>query len=128
MYHFHRDFVVIINDIVSFVRCFLFQHLKIIIMYQFFPKTSLASTYVLSRISVVHHAAWNCVRRIFAIVITSILFQVPISTLSMYGIAFSILSFFSYSRFKRRRLQQQSKKNKVLSPTVQKNDKAQQNV
>merc|ERR1719491_906288 len=41
-----------------------------------FASYNLASTYVLSRISVVHHSSLNCVRRVFAIIITSTLFQV----------------------------------------------------
>eukprot|EP00980_Cylindrotheca_fusiformis_P029528 scaffold23499_cov109-Cylindrotheca_fusiformis.AAC.5 len=44
-----------------------------------FASYNLASTYLLSRISVVHHAALNCIRRIFAIVVTSVVFANPIS-------------------------------------------------
>ena len=37
-----------------------------------FTSYNLASTYILSRISVVHHASLNCLRRVFAIISTSI--------------------------------------------------------
>ena len=61
---------------------------------------NLASTYVLSRISVVHHAALNCIRRLFAIVVTSIAFGVPITLLSAVGILVSISGFASFTHFK----------------------------
>jgi hypothetical protein len=61
---------------------------------------SLASTYLLTRISVVHHAALNCTRRIFAIVCTSLLFMIPITFLSALGITMSFFSFmlFTYAK------------------------------
>lgn len=61
---------------------------------------SLASTYLLTRISVVHHAALNCTRRIFAIVLTSMLFRIPITWMSSLGIAISFASFmvFTYAK------------------------------
>ena len=65
-----------------------------------FTAYNLASTYVLSRISVVHHAALNCIRRLFAIVITSIAFGVPITLLSAIGILVSIGGFASFTHFK----------------------------
>ncbi|KAG7356653.1 triose-phosphate transporter family protein [Nitzschia inconspicua] len=65
-----------------------------------FSSYNLASTYLLTRISVVHHAALNCTRRIFAIVCTSILFAIPIPFLSALGITTSFLSFmvFTYAK------------------------------
>jgi len=65
-----------------------------------FTAYNLASTYVLSRISVVHHAALNCIRRLFAIVVTSIAFGVPITLLSAIGILVSISGFASFTHFK----------------------------
>ena len=61
---------------------------------------SLASSYILSRITVVHHAALNCIRRLFAIVVTSIIFSVPITMLSSLGVFISIGAFALYTRFK----------------------------
>ena len=65
-----------------------------------FASYNLASTYILSRISVVHHAALNCIRRIFAIVVTSIVFDVPITLLGGLGIAVSFVGFLSFTHFK----------------------------
>ena len=65
-----------------------------------FTSYNLASTYVLSRISVVHHAALNCIRRLFAIVVTSIAFGVPITLLSVLGILVSIGGFACFTYFK----------------------------
>ena len=58
---------------------------------------SLASTYLLTRITVVRHAALNCIRRIFAIVATSIIFQIPITILGTLGIFISIGGFMAFS-------------------------------
>ncbi|KAL3919647.1 MAG: hypothetical protein SGILL_003653 [Bacillariaceae sp.] len=65
-----------------------------------FSSYNLASTYILTRVSVVHHAALNCTRRIFAIVCTSILFMTPITYLKAFGITVSFLSFmvFTYAK------------------------------
>ena len=67
---------------------------------------SLASTHILTRISVVHHAALNCIRRLFAIVVTSIVFGVRITMVSGLGILISIVGFLSYTRFKVERQKQ----------------------
>jgi drug/metabolite transporter (DMT)-like permease len=61
---------------------------------------NLSSTYILSRISVVHHAALNCIRRVFAIVVTSILFRVPMTTTGALGILCSVVGFMAFSHFK----------------------------
>jgi len=61
---------------------------------------NLASTYILSRISVVHHAALNCIRRIFAIIVTSIIFSVPVTPLGVFGIVFSFAGFMAFSHYK----------------------------
>ena len=46
-----------------------------------FTAYNLASTYILSRLTVVHHAALNCIRRVVAILVTSLLFGIPITCL-----------------------------------------------
>ena len=46
------------------------------------------------------HAALNCIRRLFAIVVTSIVFSVPITMVSGFGIFVSIGGFLSYTKFK----------------------------
>uniref|UniRef100_A0A7S3PYE9 Sugar phosphate transporter domain-containing protein n=1 Tax=Chaetoceros debilis TaxID=122233 RepID=A0A7S3PYE9_9STRA len=65
-----------------------------------FTHYNLASSFILSRISVVHHAALNCMRRLFAIVITSLAFGVPLSFLSCVGILTSLGGFLLFTRFK----------------------------
>lgn len=77
---------------------------------------NLASTYILSRISVVHHAAINCIRRVFAIVVTSILFGVPITLGGGIGIALAVVGFLSYTHFKIQ--QQQSKQPTSTQPML----------
>jgi hypothetical protein len=67
---------------------------------------SLASTYLLSRISVVHHAALNCIRRIFAIVVTSIVFNIPITFLGGCGILVSFGGFMAFTHHKSKRMGQ----------------------
>jgi hypothetical protein len=74
------------------------------------PINSLASSYLLSRISVVLHAALNCIRRLFAIVVTSIVFSVPITMVSGVGIFVSFGAFLLYTNFKAGR------KENTLSP------------
>jgi drug/metabolite transporter (DMT)-like permease len=67
---------------------------------------NLASTFILTRISVVHHAALNCIRRVFAIVVTSFLFRVPITFTGVCGILISIAGFLSFTHYKTKRLRQ----------------------
>merc|ERR1719469_141045 len=69
-----------------------------------FTHYNLASTYILSRISVVHHAALNCIRRLFAIVVTSIIFDVQITLLSGLGIIISIAGFMAFTHYKSQRI------------------------
>ena len=68
-----------------------------------FTSYNLASTYVLTRVSVVHHAALNCIRRVFAIVVTSIVFGLKITALQVVGIATSVGGFFAFSHYKLKR-------------------------
>ncbi|GMI16233.1 hypothetical protein TrLO_g2389 [Triparma laevis f. longispina] len=62
-----------------------------------------ASTVMLSRLSLVHHAALNCARRLFAIVVTSIYFRVPFTTSGVLGVTLTLLGFGIYSNLKARR-------------------------
>ncbi len=74
-----------------------------------FTSYNLASTYILTRISVVHHAALNCIRRVFAIVMTSFVFGLTISFLQGVGIAISVGAFFAYTHFKVQRGRKEKK-------------------
>ena len=65
-----------------------------------FTSYNLASTYVLTRISVVHHAALNCIRRVFAVIVTSVVFRLSITPLQLVGIATSVGGFFLFSHYK----------------------------
>ncbi|KAL3937800.1 MAG: hypothetical protein SGBAC_007165 [Bacillariaceae sp.] len=78
----------------------LLDKLLVLVSPFIFYRFSLASTYLLSRISVVHHAALNCIRRIFAIVVTSILFASPISRTGVLGILISFGGFMSFTHAK----------------------------
>jgi drug/metabolite transporter (DMT)-like permease len=73
-----------------------------------FTSYNLASTYILSRISVVHHAALNCIRRVFAIVVTSLLFGVPITVTGATGICLAVAGFVFYTHYKVQQQQQLS--------------------
>jgi hypothetical protein len=55
---------------------------------------------------VVHHAALNCIRRIFAIVVTSFLFGVPITFVGAIGIAASFGGFLAFTHYKAKRMRQ----------------------
>jgi len=68
-----------------------------------FASYNLASTHILSRISVVHHAAFNCIRRLFAIIVTSILFGVPVTLFGAFGIMVSFIGFVTFTRNKMQR-------------------------
>ncbi len=48
----------------------------------------------------VHHAALNCIRRIFAIVVTSIIFRVPMTFLGIVGVLVSVAGFLSFTQAK----------------------------
>ena len=71
-----------------------------------FASYNLASTYILSRISVVYHAALNSVRRVFAIIITSLYFVVPITFLGGVGILVSFAGFMYFAHHKDQRHRQ----------------------
>jgi hypothetical protein len=69
----------------------------------------------LTRISVVHHAALNCIRRIFAIIVTSIVFSIPITFVGATGILVSFAGFLGFTHYKVKR-QQQPKPISTLLP------------
>ena len=71
-----------------------------------FTSYSLASTFVLTRISVVHHAALNCMRRVFAIVMTSFIFAINVTRLSWFGILISVGGFSAFTHYKLKRLKE----------------------
>lgn len=71
-----------------------------------FTSYNLASTFILSRISVVHHAALNCIRRIFAIIVTSMIFKITITWMGIFGFCVSFGGFMSFTHFKLKRQQQ----------------------
>ncbi len=79
-----------------------------------FASYNLSSTMILSRISIVHHAALNCIRRVFAIVVTSIVFGLKITFLQIVGIICSVCAFFSYIHFKSKKSLQQSRRREMM--------------
>jgi drug/metabolite transporter (DMT)-like permease len=87
-----------------------------------FTSYNLASTYILSRITVVHHAALNCIRRVFAIVVTSVIFGVPITITGAIGICIAIVGFMAYTHYK----VQQQLSLQSHSPTEQQRQSRQQ--
>jgi drug/metabolite transporter (DMT)-like permease len=78
-----------------------------------FTSYNLASTYVLTKISVVHHAALNCIRRVFAIVVTSIIFGLTITSLQVTGIGMAVAGFFSYIHFKMMKERKESRRKEL---------------
>ena len=68
-----------------------------------FSSYNLASTSILQRLSVVQHAALNSLRRVFAIVVTSLFFDISLTPLKVFGIVISIGSFIAYSNFREKR-------------------------
>lgn len=70
-----------------------------------FVTYNLAGCYVLSKVSVLHYAALSCLRRMFAIVASCVVFSVPITIAGACGIITSFCGFcgFSYHRSVRRR-------------------------
>lgn len=89
----------------SIVNAFAFTH------YNF------ASSFVLTRISVVRHAALNCLRRLFAIVVASFIFSVPITILSQMGIFVSIVGFLLFTKYKVERKNQSRRQTSLLPVT-----------
>jgi drug/metabolite transporter (DMT)-like permease len=65
-----------------------------------FGTYSLASCYVLSKLSVVQHTGLGCLRRMFAILFTSLVFGVPITPLGALGIVLCFCGFCSFSHFR----------------------------
>eukprot|EP00797_Seminavis_robusta_P001237 Sro1077_g238700.1 n/a (336) ;mRNA; r:35043-36050 len=80
-----------------------------------FATYSLASTFILSRISVVQYSGFGCLRRLFAIVVTSIAFGVPIHAVGAMGI---FMSFFGFAGFTHYRFQRQGQGKKEGSSGI----------
>mmetsp|Transcript_37578 Transcript_37578/g.91183 ORF Transcript_37578/g.91183 Transcript_37578/m.91183 type:complete len:402 (+) Transcript_37578:72-1277(+) len=57
----------------------------------------LASCFVLTNLSVVQYTCFNCLRRIFAVIFTAIVFGVPISMFGAFGIVLCFLGFISFT-------------------------------
>jgi len=74
-----------------------------------FATYSLASCYILSRISVVQHSGFGCLRRMFAILATSVAFGVPISALGALGILLCVVGFSGFTHFRFQRQKQPTK-------------------
>lgn len=83
-----------------------------------FTGYNLASTYILTRISVVHHAVLNCIRRVFAIVVTSVLFGIPITIMGAVGICLAVVGFMLYTHFKAQQQQQQLSSQRQLKHSL----------
>ena len=72
-----------------------------------FCSYNLASTYLLTRLTVVSHAALNCLRRVFAIVVTSLLFGVPLTVTKWAGMGLAMMGFGLYTYYKMEQQQQE---------------------
>lgn len=83
-----------------------------------FASYNLASTSILQRLSVVHHAALNSLRRIFAIVVTSLFFKVSLTFIKFLGIVISLVGFIAYSMLREKRGGAGSKRYTGLLPSV----------
>jgi drug/metabolite transporter (DMT)-like permease len=88
------------NGIIQYLLLSLFNGVA-------FTCYNLASTWILSRISVVHHAALNCIRRVFAVIVTSIYFGIPITFTGAAGIMLAVVGFMAYTHYKVLQQQQQ---------------------
>jgi hypothetical protein len=84
-------------------------HFSVFFIIDFFltHAKSLSSTDVLSKLTVLHHSSLNCLRRMGAILATSIFFGVPMSTATISGLCTSFVGFSAFTYFRRVRLQQQ---------------------
>jgi len=83
-----------------------------------FASYNLASTSILQRLSVVHHAALNSLRRIFAIVVTSLFFQISLTFVKVLGIVVSLVGFIMYKLLREKRGKSGSKRYTGLLPSV----------
>jgi hypothetical protein len=64
---------------------------------------SLTSCYVLSKLTVLHHSSLNCLRRIVAILVTSLYFQKRMSTEAILGLLTSFLGFAAFLFYRHQR-------------------------
>ena len=62
-----------------------------------FLRISLASTYVLSKLTVLHHSSLNCLRRMVAILATSLFFHKNMTLEATAGLLTSFFGFISFT-------------------------------
>ena len=63
----------------------------------------MASTCILSRVSLLEHAAINCGRRLFAVTVTSIFFRNKVTVMKIVGAGLTIGGFAVFSWLKEKR-------------------------
>ena len=63
----------------------------------FLRRDSLASTYVLSKLTVLHHSSLNCLRRMVAILATSLFFHKNMTLEATAGLLTSFFGFISFT-------------------------------
>ena len=88
-------------------------------LYYFCFFDSLASCYVLSKLSVIQYTGFNCLRRMFGIIFTSIVFGVPITVLGAFGIILVFTGFLRLQNSRQKDLTQQAKlstNNTIMTP------------
>jgi hypothetical protein len=68
-----------------------------------YTRLSLTSCYVLSKLTVLHHSSLNCLRRIVAILVTSLYFQKSMSTEAILGLLTSFLGFAAFIFYRHQR-------------------------
>jgi hypothetical protein len=72
-------------------------------------RSSLASTYVLSRLTVLHHSTLGCLRRMFVVVGTCAFFGVPMSVGGVIGLLTSFGGFVGFTFFRALRKRREEK-------------------
>jgi drug/metabolite transporter (DMT)-like permease len=65
-----------------------------------FSVYSVAGSYVLTRVSVAQYTGFGCLRRMNAIICTSLAFGVPISLIGVFGICLSLSGFLGFSTYR----------------------------
>ena len=65
-----------------------------------FSSYCVASCYVLTKLSVMQYTGLGCLRRMFAILSTSLVFQVPITPISALGIGMCFCGFCSFTHYR----------------------------
>lgn len=70
---------------------------------------SLASTYVLSKLTVLHHSTLGCVRRMFIVIGTCIFFGVPMTAVGAIGLVTCFGGFCGFTFFRAQRKRREEK-------------------